>query len=93
MELIKSSFPKDIPALNACLKPKVFILSQKITVSFCPQYLKIVSITSETFFFVNNLFIKLNFILWFLGNTLANKNLPAVLMCFSIIFFHFDQLF
>ena len=54
---------KDIPALNACLKPKVFILSQKITVSFCPQYLKIVSMTSETFLFVNNLFTKLNLIL------------------------------
>ena len=54
--IIKSSLPNEIPALNACLKPKVFILSQKITVSFCPQYLKIVSITSETFFLVNNLF-------------------------------------
>ena len=61
--IIKSSLPNDIPALNACLNPKVFILSQKITVSFCPQYLKIVSITSETFFFVNNLFTKLNLIL------------------------------
>ena len=30
----KSSFPKEIPALKACLNPKVFILSQKITVSF-----------------------------------------------------------
>jgi hypothetical protein len=49
--IIKSSFPKEIPALKACLKPRVFILSQKITVSFCPQYLKIVSITSDTFFF------------------------------------------
>ena len=46
----KSSLPKDIPALNACLKPSVLILSQKITVSFWPQYLNIVSITSDTFF-------------------------------------------
>ena len=30
----KSSFPKEIPALKACLKPRVLILSQKITVSF-----------------------------------------------------------
>ena len=56
----KSSFPKEIPALNACLKPSVLILSQKITVSFCPQYLKITSITSDTFFLVNSLFTKLN---------------------------------
>ena len=28
------SFPKDIPALNACLNPKSFNLSQKITVVF-----------------------------------------------------------
>ena len=48
--IIRSSFPKEIPALKACLKPSVLILSQKITVSFCPQYLKIVSITSDTFF-------------------------------------------
>ena len=65
--IIKSSLPKDIPALNACLNPKVLILSQKITVSFCPQNLKIVSMTSETCFLVNNLFTVLNFILKFLG--------------------------
>jgi hypothetical protein len=47
----KSSFPNEIPALNACLNPSVLILSQKITVSFWPQYLKIVSITSETFIY------------------------------------------
>ena len=61
--MIRSSLPNDIPALKACLNPRVLILSQKITVSFCPQYLKIVSITSETFFLVNNLFIKANLIL------------------------------
>ena len=81
----KSSLPNDIPALKACLNPNVFILSQKITVSFCPQNLKIVSITSETFFLVNNLFIKLNLILWFIGKTFANKNLPAVLVYFSTL--------
>ena len=48
--IIKSSLPKEIPALKACLNPRVFILSQKITVSFCPQNLKIVSMISETFF-------------------------------------------
>ena len=82
--MIRSSFPNDIPALKACLNPSVFILSQKITVSFWPQYLKIVSITSETFFLVNNLFTNANLILWFFGNRLANKNLPAVLVYFSI---------
>ena len=61
--IIKSSLPKDIPALKACLKPRVFIRSQNITVSFCPQYLKIVSITSETFFLVNNLLTNVNLIL------------------------------
>ena len=61
--IIKSSFPKDIPALKACLNPSVLILSQKITVSFCPQYLKIVSITSDTFFLVNNLLTNANLIL------------------------------
>ena len=77
--------PKEIPALNACLNPKDLILSQKITVSFWPQNLKIESITSETFFFVSNLFTVENFILWFIGKILANKNLPAVLVYFSLI--------
>ena len=79
----KSSLPKEIPALKACLNPRVLILSQKITVSFCPQYLKITSITSDTFFLVRSLFTKLNLIFLFLGNTFANKNLPAVLVYFS----------
>jgi len=83
--IIKSSFPKDIPALKACLNPSVLILSQKITVSFWPQYLKIVSITSDTFFLVNNLFTNENLILKFFGKTSANKNLPAVLVYFSVI--------
>ena len=61
--IIKSSLPNEIPALKACLKPKVFILSQKITVSFCPQYLKIVSITSDTFLLVSSLFTKANLML------------------------------
>ena len=81
----RSSFPNEIPALKACLKPKVFILSQKITVSFWPQYLKIVSITSETFFLVNNLLTRLKLISLFKGRRLANKNLPAVLVYFSKI--------
>ena len=86
--IIKSSFPKDIPALKACLNPSVLILSQKITVSFWPQYLKIVSITSDTFFLVNNLFTNENLILKFFGKTSANKNLPAVLVYFSVIDIH-----
>ena len=83
--IIKSSFPKEIPALKACLNPKDLILSQKITVSFCPQNLKIVSITSETFFLVRSLFTKENLILGFFGKMLASKNLPAVLVYFSIL--------
>ena len=83
--IIRSSFPNEIPALNACLKPNVLILSQNITVSFWPQNLKIVSITSETFFFVRSLSIKVNFILLCFGRTLANKNLPAVLVYFCFI--------
>ena len=58
--ITKSSLPNEIPALNACLNPRVFILSQKITVSFWPQYLKIVSITSETFFLVSSLLTNVN---------------------------------
>ena len=89
--IIKSSLPNEIPALKACLNPRVFILSQKITVSFCPQYLKITSITSETFFLVNNLSTKVNFKLWFLGSKLANKNLPAVLIYFCLIIILFSS--
>ena len=32
-----SSLPKEMPALNASRKPSAMILSQKMTVSFCPQ--------------------------------------------------------
>ena len=32
--ITRSSFPNEIPALNAFLKPRVINLSQKITVSF-----------------------------------------------------------
>ena len=81
----KSSLPKEIPALNACLKPNDLILSQKITVSFCPQNLKIVSITSETFFLVKSLLIRLNLMFLFFGKTFASKNLPAVLVYFSTL--------
>ena len=83
--IIKSSFPKEIPALKACLNPKVFILSQKITVSFCPQYLNIVSITSDTFFLVKSLSTSVNLMLGFFGKRLASKNLPAVLVYFNLI--------
>ena len=38
--ITKSSFPNEIPALKACLKPKSFNLSQNITVDFCPENLK-----------------------------------------------------
>ena len=83
--MIKSSLPKDIPALKACLKPKDFILSQKITVDFWPQNLKIVSIISDTFFLVKSLSINVNFILLCLGKTFAKRNLPAVLTYFCLI--------
>ena len=61
--IIKSSLPNDIPALKACLNPNDLSRSQNITVSFWPQNLKIVSIISETFFFVKSLSIKVNLIL------------------------------
>ena len=73
------------------MNPNVLILSQNITVSFCPQNLKIVSITSETFFFVKSLSIKVNLILWCFGKTLANKNLPAVLVYFWFNLFPFSS--
>ena len=76
--ITKSSFPKDIPALNALWKPIPINLSQKITVSFCPQYLKIISINSEICFFVNNLFTRSKEILWCLGSMSASKNLPTL---------------
>ena len=82
--IIKSSLPKEIPALNACLKPKSFNLSQNITVFFCPQNLKTISIISETIFLGNNLSIKENLISLFFGNKFARRNLPAVLVYFSI---------
>ena len=63
--MTKSSLPKEIPALKACLNPKSFSLSQKITVLFCPQNLNTISITSETTFLGNNLSIKENLILLF----------------------------
>ena len=52
---------------------------------------KIVSITSETFFLVNNLFTNENLILLLVGRILANKNLPAVLVYFSILIFPFSS--
>ncbi len=33
-----SSLPNEMPALNALWKPSDMIRSQKITVSFCPQW-------------------------------------------------------
>ena len=89
--IIKSSLPKEIPALNACLNPSDFILSQNKTVSFWPQNRKIVSITSETFFFAKSLSINVNLILWCFGKTLANKNLPAVLVYFWFTFLPFSS--
>ena len=77
--ITKSSFPNEIPALNALRKPIVINLSQKTTVSFWPQYLKIISISSEICFLVNNLFTRSNEILWCFGRTSANKNLPTLL--------------
>ena len=90
--IIKSSFPNDIPDLNAYLKPRSFILSQKITVLFCPQNLKTRSMISETCFFDNILSIKENLMFDFFGKILANKNLPAVLVCFSNTMFPFSSI-
>ena len=85
--IIKSSLPNDIPALNACLNPKSLSLSQYITVFFWPQNLNIESIISETIFFGKSLSTKENLISLFLGNKLASKNLPAVLVYFSTFVF------
>ena len=87
--ITKSSFPKEIPALNACLNPKSFNLSQKITVDFWPQNLKTISIISETIFLGSNLSTKENLILLFFGSKFANKNLPAVDVYFSSFLFPF----
>ena len=84
--MTKSSLPKEIPALNACLKPKSFNLSQKMTVVFCPQNLNTMSITSETTFLGNNLSTKENLISLFFGKRFANKNLS------QIFYFLFHQL-
>ena len=89
--ITRSSFPNDIPALNACLKPKSFNLSQNITVVFCPQNLKTISIISETTFLGNNLSIKENFILLFFGSKFASRNLPAVEVYFSNFLFPFSS--
>ena len=82
--IIKSSLPNEIPALKACLKPKVFILSQKITVSFCPQYLKIVSITSDTFFLVSNLLIKEN-LKWQHPSNIFQCRLQCMELCCELV--------
>ena len=81
--ITRSSFPNEIPALKACLKPKSFNLSQNMTVVFCPQNLNTTSIISDTIFLGSNLSTKENFILLFLGSKFANKNLPAVEVYFS----------
>ena len=91
--MTRSSFPKEIPALKACLNPKSLSLSQKITVVFCPQNLKTISIISETVFFGKSLSTKENLILLFLGSKFANKNLPAVEVYFTNFCFHFQLLF
>ena len=85
--ITKSSLPNEIPALNACLKPKSFNLSQKMTVVFCPQNLNTISIISETTFLGKSLSIRENLISLFFGNKLANKNLPAVEVYFSNFLF------
>ena len=90
--ITRSSLPNEIPALNACLKPKSFNLSQKITVVFCPQNLNTMSITSETTFLGNNLSTKENLISLFFGNKLANKNLPAVEVYFSNFLLPFSSI-
>ena len=90
--ITKSSLPKEIPALNACLNPRSFNLSQKMTVVFWPQNLKTISIISETVFFGKILSIKENLILLFFGNKLANRNLPAVEVYFSNFWLPFSSI-
>ena len=90
--IIKSSFPNDIPDINAYLKPRSFILSQKITVLFCPQNLKTKSMISETCFFASILSTRENLMFGLFGKMLANKNLPAVLVYFSFTIFPFSSI-
>ena len=90
--ITRSSFPNEIPALNACLKPKSFSLSQNMTVVFWPQNLKTTSIISETTFLGNSLSTRENLILLFFGSKLANKNLPAVDVYFSYFLFPFSSI-
>ena len=49
------------------------------------------SIISDTTFLGRTLSIKLNVISLFFGNKLANKNLPAVLVCFSTLTLPFSS--
>ena len=67
-------------------------MSQNITVLFCPQNLKTISITSETIFFGRSLSIKEKLIFLFFGNKFANKNLPTVLVYFSIFLLPFSSI-
>ena len=89
--ITKSSFPNEIPALNACLNPRSLSLSQNITVAFWPENLKTWSIISETIFFGKSLSINENLLLILFGKRFANKNLPAVLICFSNFIFPFSS--
>ena len=80
--IIKSSLPNDIPALNACLKPKSFNLSQKITVFFWPVNLNTMSIISDTIFLGKTLSINEKVISLFLGSRFAKINLTTVIILF-----------
>ena len=53
-----------------------------MTVYFCPQNLKTMSIISDICFLASVRFIKSKVIFVFFGSILANKNLPAVLVYF-----------
>ena len=89
--ITRSSLPKEIPALKACLNPRSFNLSQKITVAFCPLNLNTWSIISETIFFGKSLSTKKNLLLTFFGKRFAKINLPAVLVYFSNLIFPFSS--
>ena len=62
-----------------------------MTVLFWPENLNTWSITSETTFLGKSLSTNENLLLTFFGIKFDNKNLPAVLMCFSNLVFPFSS--
>src|SRR3954467_10967849 len=75
---IMSSLPNEMPALNAWWKPSAMMRSQKITVSFCPQWRYMVSIIVEISRFVISLLQASNDPLVERGRTWPSITRPGV---------------